>query len=141
MAKWVRGYWDTSIFLCFLNRDEEARRGICEDILQHAAMERVHIYTATLTMVEVIRPKRKSIPTARQLTPKEINIVKSMFKWPFITTIELDERTALYANDLARDYDLAPADAIQAASAILWKMDVLTCMGSGLFGSFPSDKS
>ena len=41
------------------------------------------------------------------------------------TTIELDERTANYASDLARDYGLAPADAVQAASAILWKIGVL----------------
>jgi predicted nucleic acid-binding protein len=118
-------YWDTSVFLCFLNREEETRRRICEDILQHASMEDVHILTSTYTIVEVIRPKRKSIAKARQLTPGEIGKIKQMFRWPFITTIELDERTALFASDLARDHNLAPADAVQAASAILWKVDAL----------------
>lgn len=107
-------YWDTSVFLCFLNKDEEARRKVCEDILQNAAMDKVHIFTSTYTIVEVIRPKKKSIPTARTLTPEEITKIKAMFRWPFITTIELDERTAHLASDIARDYGLAPADSVQA---------------------------
>jgi predicted nucleic acid-binding protein len=118
-------YWDTSIFLCFLNRDEQERGKICEDILQHAAMEELLIVTSTYTIVEVIRPKKKSIPTSRPLTPQQIEKIKGMFRWPFIRTIELDDRTALYASDLARDHGLAPADAVHAASAILWKAKVL----------------
>jgi predicted nucleic acid-binding protein len=118
-------YWDTSNFLCFLNKDEEARRKICEDVLQRAAMDEVRILTSTYTIVEVIRPKKRAIPGSRTLTPEQIAKIKSMFRWPFITTIELDERTALFASDLARDYGLAPADAVHAASAILWKADEL----------------
>jgi predicted nucleic acid-binding protein len=118
-------YWDTSIFLCFLNRDEQERSKICEDILQHAAMDELLIVTSTYTIVEVIRPKRRSIPTSRPLTPQQIEKIKGMFRWPFIRTIELDDRTALYASDLAREHGLAPADAVHAASAILWKASVL----------------
>jgi predicted nucleic acid-binding protein len=118
-------YWDSSIFLCFLNRDEELRRNICEDILQHASMEELRIVTSTYTIVEVIRPKRKSIPRAATLRPEEIKKIKDMFRWPFIITIELDDRTAHLASDLARDYGLQPADSVHAASAILWKADVL----------------
>ena len=120
-----RLYWDTSVFLCFLNRDEEERRTICEDILQHASMEEVHIVTSTYTIVEVIRPKRRAIPKGRPLTPEQVARIKGMFRWPFITTIELDERTALHASDLARGHGLAPADSVHAASAILWKADAL----------------
>jgi predicted nucleic acid-binding protein len=120
-----RIYWDTSIFLCFLNKDEEDRRRVCEDVMQHAAMDEIRTLTSTYTIVEVIRPKKRSIPNSRTLSPDQIANIKSMFRWPFITTIELDERTALYASDLARDYSLAPADAVQAASAILWKAEEL----------------
>lgn len=120
-----RIYWDTSIFLCFLNKDEEARGKVCEDVLQHAAMDEVHIVTSTYTIVEVIRPKKRSIPTSRALTTEEIQKIKAMFQWPFITTIELDMRTALFASDLARDHGLLPADAVHAASAILWKAEEL----------------
>lgn len=48
-----------------------------------------------------------------------------MFRWLFIQTIELDDRTALYASDLARDHGMLPADSVHAASAILWKTEVL----------------
>ena len=98
---------------------------VCEDILQHAARNEVQIYTSTYTIAEVIRPKTKSIATARRLTTEEIEKIRGIFRWPFITTIELDERTALFASDLARDYGFQPADAVQAASAILWKLDAL----------------
>ncbi len=124
MAK-RRIYWDTSIFLCFLNRDEVERGKICEDVLQHAAMEEVLILTSTYTLVEVIRPKRQSLPASQRLTPKQIETIKGMFRWPFIQTIELDDRVALYASDLARDHGLLPADSVHAASAILWKAEVL----------------
>jgi predicted nucleic acid-binding protein len=120
-----RIYWDTSIFLCFLNSDEQERGKICEDVLQHAAMDEVLILTSTYTIVEVNRPKRRSIPASQPLTPVQIEKIKGMFRWPFIQTIELDERTALYASDLFRDHGLFPADAVHAASAILWKADVL----------------
>lgn len=119
MAK-RRIYWDTSIFLCFLNKDELERGKICEDILQHAAMDEVLILTSTYTIVEVIRPKKHSLPVSQRLTPKQIETIKGMFRWPFIQTIELDDRTALYASDLARDHGLWPADSVHAASAILW---------------------
>jgi predicted nucleic acid-binding protein len=120
-----RLYWDTSIFLCFLNRDEQERSKICEDVLQHAAMDEVLILTSTYTIVEVIRPKKRSLPTSQPLTAQQVEKIKRMFRWPFIKTIELDDRVALYASDLARDHGLAPADAVHGASAILWKAEVL----------------
>ena len=125
MASQNRIYWDTSVFLCFLNPDEEGRRKVCEDILQHASMDEIQIVTSTYTIVEVIRPKKRSIPSSAPLTQKQIDKIKGMFRWPFITTIELDERTAQFACDLARDHGLAPADAVHAASAILWKAQIL----------------
>jgi predicted nucleic acid-binding protein len=88
-------------------------------------MDEVRILTSSYTIVEVIRPKRKSLPKAATLTPDQIKNIKGMFRWPFITTIELDDRTAHYASDLARDYGLLPADSVHAASAILWKAEAL----------------
>ena len=96
-----------------------------QSLLQHAADGKVGLYTSTYTIAEVIRPKKKSIPNARKLTADEITSIKAMFRWPFLTPIELDPRTAFFAADLARDHDLQPADAVHAASAILWKLDAL----------------
>jgi predicted nucleic acid-binding protein len=88
-------------------------------------MDEVRILTSSYTIVEVIRPKRKSLPGTVALTPEQIKKIKDMFRWPFITTIELDDRTAHFASDLARDYGLQPADSVHAASAILWKAEAL----------------
>lgn len=51
-------YWDSSCFICFLNKDEEDRRMICEDNLKHAKSGAIQIWTSTWTIVEVVRPKR-----------------------------------------------------------------------------------
>jgi len=51
-------YWDSGCFICFLNKDETARRLICEDILHHARNGTIEIWTSVWTIVEVIRPKR-----------------------------------------------------------------------------------
>ncbi len=118
-------YWDTSVFLCFLNAAEKARREICEDILRHAQKGDVRIYTSTLTIVEVIRPKKVSIPNARLLTPEEIDKIEGMFRWSWLEKIPPDQQIAFTAVALARDYGLWPPDAIHAATAIRKKADVL----------------
>lgn len=120
-----RVYWDTSVFLCFLNDKEQTRRKICEDVLDCAMREEVKIFTSCYTIAEVIRPKARSIPMATRLTPVEIAQITAMFRWPFLTTIEVDDRLAHFAVSLARAYDLKPADSVHAASAILWRLDTL----------------
>jgi hypothetical protein len=53
-------YWDTTCFICFLNRKEEERRLICQDVLLHAKDGEIEIWTSTFTIAEVIRPRRSS---------------------------------------------------------------------------------
>jgi predicted nucleic acid-binding protein len=120
-----RIYWDSGCFLCFLNKKEAVRRQICEDILQNAKVGKVVIYTSTFTIAEVIYPKRSTLPNPRKLTPVEITKISGMFRWPWLRKVDLDQRTAFYAVDLAREHNLLPADAVQAASAILQKVDAL----------------
>ncbi len=149
-------YWDSSCFICFLNRTETARREICEDILQNAKQGIVEIWTSTWTIVEVIRPKRRgsaplprwaqeaivAVPNSKfeleqlwqryqsqdpavKLSLSQIAQIQGMFAWPFIRKINVDERTAYRAVELARDFGLKPADSIHAASAILRKVHAL----------------
>ncbi len=124
MSKAVKTlYWDTSVFLCFLDANENEKRKICEDILHHARDGHVVIATSTFTIVETIRPKW--IVPASALTPEQIRIIEGMFKWPWIKKYQVDERLALRAVALARDYALKPGDSIHAATAIAAKVDVL----------------
>jgi len=53
-----RIYWDTSCFICFLNKDETSRRLTCEDVLRHAEAGEVEIWISAWVIVEVIRPKK-----------------------------------------------------------------------------------
>ena len=118
-------YWDSSCFLCFLNRDEADRRQTCEHILCHAKAGEIRLYTSTFTIAEVIRPKTRSIPNSQRLTAQEIAKIEGMFHWPWLRKIELDQQVAFRAVELARDYNLLPADAVHGASAIIHKLDEL----------------
>jgi predicted nucleic acid-binding protein len=124
MSKAVKTlYWDTSVFLCFLDKKEEGRRKICEDILHHAKDGNVIIATSTFTIVETIRPKWIKPPMV--LTAEQIRIIEGMFRWGWVKKYQVDERLALKAVALARDYGLKPGDSIHAATAIASKADVL----------------
>src|SRR3954469_5696113 len=124
MSKTVKVlYWDTSVFLCFLDKREDDRRKICEDILHHAKDGNVTIATSTFTIVETIRPKWVVPPAV--LTAEQIRIIEGMFRWEWIKKYQVDERLALKAVALARDFGLRPGDSIHAATAIGCKADVL----------------
>ncbi|MFC2039179.1 type II toxin-antitoxin system VapC family toxin [Chloroflexota bacterium] len=120
-----RLYWDTSCFLCFLNRSELDRRSICQDVLYNAKDGKLRLYTSTFTIAEVIYPKRSTLPNPRKLTPQEADRIAAMFRWPWLKKIDVDQRTAFQAVALSRDYNMLPADAIHGATAIVHGLDVL----------------
>jgi predicted nucleic acid-binding protein len=62
MSKLRKVYWDTTCFICFLNRKEMDKRLICQDVLLHAKRKELEIWTSTLTIAEVIRPGRIQTP-------------------------------------------------------------------------------
>ena len=99
-----RLYWDTSVFLCFLNEAEEERRHICQDILHHAKDADVEIITSMYSLVEVIRPKGIKFPT--QLTPTEVEKLEGMFRWPWLKKVQIHEDLAISASRLARAHGL-----------------------------------
>ena len=112
-------YWDTSCFICFLNRNELERRAICEDILRNAQRGVVTLYTSTLTIAETLYPRRTNLPNPRRLTPEEAELITGMFKWSWLKKVDVDQRIAFYAAELARDLNLYPSDAIHAPTAVV----------------------
>ena len=120
-----RIYWDSSCFICFLNRSEIERRAVCEDILRNAQKGNVVLYTSTFTIAEVIYPRRSSLPNPRRLTREEATQIQGMFRWRWLKKIDVDQRIAFRAAEIARDYDMYPADATHAAAAILSGVDAL----------------
>jgi predicted nucleic acid-binding protein len=62
-----RIYWDTSCFISLLNASEASRAAVCKDVLKHAQAGALEIWTSTLAIAEVIRPKKKYEPKALPL--------------------------------------------------------------------------
>ena len=149
-------YWDSSCFICFLNREERLRSHMCDDVLKHAQAGTIELWISTWVIVEVIRPKRpgnaplpewaqkviKTVPESKvvledlwrrnqrnnprqKLTEREINLIQGMFEWPFLKKAEVNDRIALKAVDLCRDFGMKPADAVHGATAILWNCSVI----------------
>ena len=112
-------YWDTSCFICFLNRSELERRAVCEDVLRNAQNGSIALYTSSLTIAETLYPRRTSLPSPRRLSRAEANRITGMFRWRWLRKIDVDQRIGFHASELARDYNLYPNDAIHAATAIL----------------------
>lgn len=122
MTKDVRViYWETSVFLCFLSKGELARRAICEETLREARDGKIKLITSMITMVEVIRPK--GVPHPLALTADEQSKIEGMFKWPWLRKIQVHEKVAAKAVELARIYKLKPMDSIHAATAVLSGVD------------------
>jgi predicted nucleic acid-binding protein len=61
----------------------------------------------------------------QKLTAEVIQQIQSMFEWAFLKKVQVDEPIARKAVELSRDFGLHPADAIHAATAILYKCDVI----------------
>jgi predicted nucleic acid-binding protein len=83
-------YWDTTCFICFLNRKEEERRLICQDILYAAKRGEIDIWTSTFTIAEVIRPRRSHPPVpplpewavkAIELVPKSQRQIEEIWEY------------------------------------------------------------
>jgi len=79
MSEAQKLYWDSSCFICFLNKDEADRRIICEDVLRHARNGDVEIWTSTWTIVEVIRPRRHGSAPLPTWAVKAIEAIKKDF--------------------------------------------------------------
>jgi hypothetical protein len=75
--------------------------------------------------LEVVAPRRISLPAARKLTPAEIAKIQGMFEWDWLGKVQLDQLIANEAVKLERDYGLRPGDSVHAATAIRIKADVL----------------
>lgn len=100
-------------------------RQFVKNILEHAKAREVTIYTSTWTIVETIKPKKVSLPNARLLTPKQIDMIDGMFRLPWISRVSLDPRVAFEAVKLVRDRGMNAGDTVHAASAILSGVDEL----------------
>lgn len=116
MIKKPNYYWDSSVFLAVF-QNEKDRVDICKQVLNEAMQNRVHIFTSSVTLVEVIK-----INNAKKLKPKVEAALDEFFKLPYITLIDATRRICDEARHLIWKYPhLAPKDSIHLASALYGK--------------------
>lgn len=76
MSEPEKKYWDSSCFICFLNKGEDHRRAICEDVLRQARDGNIEIWTSTWTIAEVVRPKRAGTQPLPDWAVKAIGLLE-----------------------------------------------------------------
>ena len=118
-----RVYWDTTVFLSYVNQESEPERHrICEHILKKAQIGQVITCTSTFTIAEVIRPKGVQ---ASALTAEEVHKLEGMFHWHWIKKYQVDETMGFSSARISRQTNLKPADSIHVATALFCGADVL----------------
>jgi predicted nucleic acid-binding protein len=110
-----RVYWDTSVFVCFLNPTEDKRRLIARENLKHAELGKIEIFTSVITLAEAIKPKGVA---GKDVTQEQRRRIRAMFDWQFIRLCLLDKNVAVIASELRLDHGMRTPDAIHAATAI-----------------------
>jgi predicted nucleic acid-binding protein len=67
---------------------------------------------------------RHTVPT-RKLTADEIGTVRSLFTYPFIRIVQIEQAIANQASQIALEKNMRPGDALHVASAISRKCDCI----------------
>jgi predicted nucleic acid-binding protein len=89
-------------------------------VIEKARSGEVVIVTSALTMVEVVK-----ITELGLLDQDTEQLVADFFENDFISLRNVDRFVAERARPLVREFNLKPADAIQVATALLMKVDVM----------------
>lgn len=111
-CRYKKPYVDSSVIIAWL-KGEEGRIDVFTDILKAADGGAYRIYTSTLTIAEVYRP-RGSQPSS----DKESDQLLDFYEHDFLIFIDADRRVAERAHKLCRDHGLRPFDALHVASAL-----------------------
>ena len=129
----MRRYWDSDVFLGWLNREPE-RHSICEAIIEDAKSGRCEIATSTITFAEVHYVRNSNESRA------QIEAIEDLFDYSWVKAIDLDRIVARLARDLLFEFasteGLKPPDAIHLASAMqarsLGRIEVFETWDGGL---------
>lgn len=115
-----RVYWDSCVFLAFLNA-EEGRKQHVGDVLEDAAAGRLEILTSTATIVEVAWAKHEK-DGGRLDVQVEDDIASFWDEGSPVALVEFHDALAVAARELIRyavseKWSLKPFDAIHLATA------------------------
>jgi predicted nucleic acid-binding protein len=125
MTKPRKIYWDTTCFICFLDRKEDERRLICQDVLLHAQRGDIELWTSTFTIAEVIRPRRTqaSIPAIPEWAIRPLTLAKEPDIQKLFGSAQNQIREVWeYYHRNTTPYEKLPKDQINKISAMFdWK--------------------
>jgi len=113
-------YWDSCVFIDGL-RQTPGRFEQVDALQQSARRGDIVIVTSTFTMAEVVRAGSGYSP----LSDKEARSVRQQFENRFVRLLPVDRPIARLARNLAQKYPIKPPDAVQVATAIRSKSEVM----------------
>ncbi len=116
-------YFDASVFIAWINGEVVKgvdRRAIADSILALAERGDFQIYTSTLTMAEVHKPR------GRERLPENLgDRILAYFEHDFIQIIDVDRNIGEQAHQLCRQHGIYPNDGIHLACAMRAGCEVL----------------
>lgn len=131
MARQKARYWDAGPFIAWLaseTRDERADR--CAPIIKAAQSNQLLIVTSSVSLIEVVKLDKKDAVV--NLPPEAEAKIVAFFHQPYISIRDFDPRTAEIARDLTWKHGLSTRDAMQAATALRWKVPQMDTFDGGL---------
>jgi predicted nucleic acid-binding protein len=114
-----RPRWDSDVIIARIQRTK-GRIHRLEPITESAERGDTTIIVSALAMVEVVKLKDLGL-----LDPQTEQLVTDFFENPYVAVRNVDRFVAEKARPIVRAFNLKPTDAIQIATAILMKSDVL----------------
>ncbi|TAK22565.1 MAG: PIN domain-containing protein [Chloroflexota bacterium] len=125
-------YFDSSVWIAWVMGeviDGVNRADIARHLLVVAQSGVFKIHTSTWTMAEVHKKRH-----FRLLETEQDQTILRFFEQEFIALIELDREIGERANQIARDFGIAPGDAVHRATAIRAECDVVLAWDGPLTG-------
>lgn len=106
-------YWDSSVFVAFLN-EEEKRADIVESLLEEGRSGNIQIVTSSFTLVEVVKLRGH-----KPLSPKDEKMLREFFEYSFIKLVDATRKVCEDARMLIwKHAHLKPKDSVHLASAL-----------------------
>jgi predicted nucleic acid-binding protein len=121
--QYKKPYLDSSVFIAWIKGEiieGVDRKKIAEHILNQASRGEFQIYTSTLTLAEVHKPRHGT-----RLADDQDERILAYFEHDFFRLVDVDRNIAEQANRLCREHNIAPNDAIHVACALRAGCDVL----------------
>lgn len=116
----IRIYWDSSVFLSYINGDPD-RLPTIDALLAQASESKVHIVSSVISIAEVVFAAEEQ--EQRELDPQVVERIESiLYDRSVVTLVEVTPTIARNARDIQRDGKFAgrsvkPMDALHLATA------------------------